>query len=472
MTTQTGRVLSFGVVAVAFITTALHAAKPFEVTPLPDKRNLHGSAVTGDYVHIFSGDEPQPKGFTPTVMSARVNDNLTLGEWLPNRPLPINLIYIGNNVLVIDNDVYIVGGQEVSDIPGAANPGSEYNQAPNNSAVYARVDADGRFGPWKRSSRYNGEGGQGTAAATDGRFLYVTGGLLPDDAAINEVHFAPILRDGSVGAWNATAPLPTPLHSHSAYFHNGTVYTFGGRMGNNQVTANVYQGSLNDDGTITQWTISPMKLAFPVELATACAADDFLFLFCGRNQEEAVVEQIQFSSLTPDGISPWGSIGTSMTARIYSSAALDRKRRVIYMTGGRFSSRYTDINDKSYGFPLRRPQTSPEIAAATKGSTFLPHDAAFERARTENKRMFLAVYSNAITYTRAEFERLASSSSFSGAANQLVLGRMDAAANPEAARNLGLIRVPSYLIISPTGEVVARTSGRKTEAELLAFATQ
>jgi hypothetical protein len=450
-----------------------NAAQPFEVTPLPDKRNLHGSAVHGNHLYVVSGDEPMPKGFTNKVHSARINDDRSLGPWFENTPLPINLIYIANNVMVVDNHLYVVGGQEVSDIPGAANPGSEYNAAPNNSAVYAPIGADGRLGQWQRSGRYAGEGGQGAAATTDGRFLYVTGGINKAGIAQREVFYARIQRGtGSVGPWAATAPLPSPLWSHSLFFHNGNLYTLGGRMGSemSSVTDAVMVSYVNDDGTLQPWRISPMKLAFPVELASACAADDFLFLFCGRDPGGRIVEQIQFSRLTGDGISPWRSIGTSMAARIYSSAALDPVRRAVYITGGRFTTNYADTTDRAYCFPLRATaHASAPASTTTAVNTFLPHQEAYALATSQGKPVFLMVYSNSIEFTRADLQTLCQSAAFGAGTSNLVLGSLDAAAHPEVARNLGLIRVPAYLIIGPDGSLRASMSGRKSEAELLQF---
>jgi len=455
--------------------SATHAAEPFEVQPLPTTLNLHGAAIVGDYMYVISGDKPQPEGFTNQVISAKINDDLTLQPWIKNRPLPVNLIYLANNIVVVGDVIYVIGGQEVSDIPGAANPGSEYNHAANNTAVYAKVGENGILTPWLRSSPYPGKMGQGSAAATDGHNLYVIGGLNdPGDNASPEVFCAPLNADGTVGTWVPTSKLPTALWSHAAYFHNGSIYVLGGRAGSNDaaITNRVLVGRVGDQGGIESWIESPSSLAYPVEVASVCAADDFLFLFCGRTQGGQMIEKIQFSMLTAEGLSPWQEVPTVMNTRIYASAALDRRRRAIYIAGGRFTDRYRDLVDKVYCFRLlpkaeqAAPAVAPQMAAAP---AFAPHEQALARAQAEGKNLFLFAYSNNIEFTRQELAKVSASPEFLKGTDAMVLGMMDVSKHGELAEKMRLLRVPTFMIVDPAGNIVSRESGRKSIPELLAF---
>ncbi len=474
--------VTLGVIATALASSLLPVSAQAQQTvgaqqvqSLPMPRNLHGSVVVGDYLHIISGDEPMPSGFTNEIISAKINDDHTLQPWFKNKPLPINLIYIGNNVMVLDQYFYIVGGQEVSDIPGAADPGSNYNHAPNNSAVYARVDPQGRIGEWKRSSRWNGDNGMGAAAATDGRYLYAIGGT--SDASshpMDLVCFAPILGTGDVGNWSITSKLPTPLTNHSAYFHNGSIYTLGGRTSAEvtSVTNKVYVTEVLENGQLTPWRVSPMRLAYPVELASACAADDWLFMFCGRSPEgkDSMIRAIQFSKLTSQGISPWGQVATSITARSYSSAALDPKRRAVFISGGRFANDYRTLNEKVFAFPLvpSSGEATPEVAQ-DRSNTFLDHNRAFAEAQTTNKNLFLFIYSDRIEFSKNELANLSNSGDFVGNTNDYILGMLNVREEESFARQHSVIRVPTYMIMDPSGKVIKKTSGKKTKQDLLNF---
>jgi hypothetical protein len=352
------------------------------------------------------------------------------------------------------------------------------------------VAPNGIIGEWQRSGRYMGQGGRGAAAATDGRFLYVMGGMRePQDSMSPEVFYAPLGADGSVGDWRPTAALPTPLSNHSAYFHNGNIYIFGGRKTNASITNEVLVARVRDDGQLDPWEVSPARLAVPVEVASSCAADDFLFLFCGQTTGGGLHNAIQYSMLTSDGITAWASVNTTMNARIYASAALDRQRRAIYISGGRFSTRYTDLNDKVFCFKLQQRTAEPTPAAAPAPSVatmvgggqaspavgappavgFLPHTEAMRLAAESNRNSFIMVYSSNIGFSRTELMVLENSQAFRQAAQHVVCGKLDIVDHPDLARQLGLIRVPAYFLLDSRGNVLRRETGRRPEAELIGW---
>ncbi|MDX1971207.1 MAG: kelch repeat-containing protein [Candidatus Sumerlaeia bacterium] len=445
------------------------AVQPLEVNPLPKPRNLHGSIVVGDYYFIISGDEPMPDGFTNQVITAKINPDRSLGAWFQNRPLPINVIYIGNNVLRVKDKLYIVAGQEVSDIPGAANPGSEYNHSPNNTAIYATVDqTTGVLGDWQRSAPYAATTGQGAAAATDGRALYVIGGLEdPGEKPSNQVFFTTLDSNGIPTSWKATSPLPTPLANHCAFVNNGSIYTLGGIINEQEssATQDVYVSEIQPDGSLSPWRVAPQKLSYNVNLASAAAADDFLFLFCGRTPQRTTLSKVQFAQITSSGLSNWADRDTPITARSFSSAAMDPIRRSVYVSGGRFSSNYADINDKVFCFPLR-PSNASLFASRSFGG-FKGFEEAKEFAQSMKKNIFTCVYSSDIQFSSEAMIKLSQDQLILAKTENFLLAQLDIAESPSLQERYGIYRVPSYMLLDPNGQVLKRKDGLRSVQELL-----
>jgi N-acetylneuraminic acid mutarotase len=435
------------------------AGQPILVTPLPTRLNLNGSTVVGGHLITLGGDATE--GFSPKSYVAPINLDRTLGAWREDRPLPYNLIYLGNSVLTVSGSLYVCGGQQVKDIPG----GSTYDKQPHRYVLHAPVGSDGSIAEWKRSTEWSEVGSVGAAAVTDQRNLYMLGGNAATEegsGVTNAVCYAPILSDGKLGSWVAGRSMPKGLIFHSAYFHNGSIYVVGGRiaLSEDAVSDGVYSVVVNDDGSLGEWQTSAQKLAYPVNGASACAADDFLFLFCGRTLKGELVERIQYSKLTLTGISEWRAVDTTITSRYYSSAAIDLTRRAVYIVGGRRSTNFQDTNSDVFCYPLVAKAAAP--AAIPGGSAgFLPFEAARAKAQAEGKNLFVFAYSSQIDMSREALARFEGSAEFKTPHERTIYSSLDISNSPKAVRDLGIMRVPSYVVFDAAGRILAKESGIK-----------
>jgi len=123
------------------------------------------------------------------------------------------------------------------------------------------VRGDGFYGQAVDSPPGSASGLQPTrmngAAAIVGQFLYALGGTNRDlfDGPMTDladVSFAPIAPDGSLGAWQHTAPLPSPIAVPMAVAHAGDLYVL--------VDQGLLRATPTTDGTIAGWRTAGARM--------------------------------------------------------------------------------------------------------------------------------------------------------------------------------------------------------------------
>lgn len=165
-----------------------------------------------------------------TVLTNTLAPDGSLGStWTtsPN-PLPTTLAHFGmveanaQNSLVPAGShfIYVIGGQvSRSDTPGGTN------------AVYmASVDpTTGNIGTWKTLTSTLPDSLVGPAVTIYNGFIYVVGGLTPQQAPTADVFSAPINSDGTLGSWTKSAnPFTTAVSFATAFGFGGNLYLLNG----------------------------------------------------------------------------------------------------------------------------------------------------------------------------------------------------------------------------------------------------
>ena len=139
--------------------------------------------------------------------------------------------------------LYIAGGTNYKDL--------------YDSVERARINADGSVSAWEEVGKLPSPRG-GTSVAVVGDFAVLTGGQISAGGGmkgltrINEVLIARIQKDGSLGAWTASTPMPRARFHHPALSHNGWVYVVGGQ-GEKEAEAGVFAAKVTSDGKIEAW---------------------------------------------------------------------------------------------------------------------------------------------------------------------------------------------------------------------------
>ena len=135
--------------------------------------------------------------------------------------------------------LYVLGGQ---------------NSGPMREVYVAPISTSGAVGPFVATTPLPSGRESLGCAAYDG-FLYAVGGRT--SAAVSaEVLVATVQSDGSVGAWQSVAPLPSARHAQGVVAHRGHLYVVGGSDG--ALRSEVFVSQLRADGTLESWRSLPL----------------------------------------------------------------------------------------------------------------------------------------------------------------------------------------------------------------------
>jgi hypothetical protein len=176
-----------------------------------------------------------------------------------------------------------------------------------------RINADGSLASWEVAGKLPTPRG-GTSIAVVGDYAVLTGGQVGGTEGmktltrIAEVYTAPISKDGSLGAWQATSPMPEARFHHPAVAHNGWIYVVGGQA-EKEASAGVFAARVTPDGKIESW--QQMKpLPRPRSHHAAFVHDNHIYVVGGMDGPvggmQAVFLDVIRAQIQPDGsLSAW-----------------------------------------------------------------------------------------------------------------------------------------------------------------------
>ncbi len=177
-------------------------------TPMPEALIFHAAAVSNGILYVSGGWLNGT--LSNRVYSAPIQADGSLGQWTPLASLPESL---HSHAAVQDGTLYLLGGIDAN--------------ADIQSTVYmSRIQNDGTLETWSETTPMTRPLGQHAASIVHGR-IFVTGGTT-GAAPTDEVLFAPILSDRSLGSWEVAPSLPAPLYQHSSVAADGALYVSGG----------------------------------------------------------------------------------------------------------------------------------------------------------------------------------------------------------------------------------------------------
>jgi len=218
--------------------------------------DLFGVAA-GGHVVVMGGQDADFHYHDEVYVSA-IGDQGALGPWTGQaHPLPQPMAAAAAAVYPKDDDesfIYVLGG-----IAG----GNSFN-----TVFYTTLDhTTGTIGPWTTSVYTLPVPAHYLAAAAMNGYLYVAGGYSldpPFDNALDEVFYAPIQSDGSLGPWQGAPSLPQPLASHLlvAFSEESirTLYVVGGSNLKGSSSYRVYFADAAADGSLSDWVLSQGNL--------------------------------------------------------------------------------------------------------------------------------------------------------------------------------------------------------------------
>lgn len=252
-------------------------------TSLPFASWHHASVAADGYLYVIGGQNP---GNSNSVYVALIGANGQLGNWQVTSSFSIArqflsaVAYKGKIYMMCGNNGLSLGDVQVATINSPAllygisqwTPGNGFGDTEGGSAV-----------------TYNG-------------YLYYLGGIYSTGPS-NLSQYAPLNADGTIGTWATTTPVPEPVPGGGLIFpaaiaHNGYMYIAGGASGGTfTLTDEVWYAPINADGTLGTWI---QTTSYPVQLyqSSAIAYDGYLYMLGGTLNPSMSVNSASIDSGT------------------------------------------------------------------------------------------------------------------------------------------------------------------------------
>jgi len=289
-------------------------------TPLPDINGGHGSVLYNNRIYIIGG-HVGPYLVVNAVHFAEMLEDGSIASWTPTTPLPEPRSYIRYGVVIWNNYLYVVGGHD--GISGE-----------RNTVFYTEINSDGSLKGWVTTTSLPWNRRDHFAVVWNGR-IYVGGGT--DGYGWNDnVAYAEINPDGSLGSWSSTTSLPLAYGAMSAIVYNGRIYLIGGTStwgGPGLSHSEVYYASVNADGTIGSWTATT-PLPDRRELLGVALMDDAIFVTGGMKTPEITFHDEAYKAeINPDGtVGSWQELQNLPEPREFHTSFAYKGR--VYVIGG------------------------------------------------------------------------------------------------------------------------------------------
>jgi hypothetical protein len=177
--------------------------------------------------------------------------------------------------------------------------GADATNTAVSTTYRSQVQASGALGAWTAMPALPAARAYHTVVAataytapidttTTAAYVYAIGGVDAAGQASSTVYFAKMAPDGTVGAWSTTTALPAALHSAAGAVFRGYVYLVGGAGNTNVPVATAYRAAVNADGTLGTWqALAP--LAQPTAYLSLAQFGPYLYAVGGDNGTTAPV---------------------------------------------------------------------------------------------------------------------------------------------------------------------------------------
>jgi N-acetylneuraminic acid mutarotase len=301
-----------------------------------------GSAYLNDvqYALICTATNSGTGGCTGTVGA--------VGSWTATTSFPTARQDFGN--VVYGGYLYVISG---SDYTG--------------DVQYAPINANGTVGSWTTNGTSFTTGRQGLSAIADNGYLYIMGGQNASANQLNDVQYAPINANGSIGSWAYSSSFTTVRAYFGAIADNGYVYIMGGYNNSNGYLNDVQVAQINNGGpgTLSGWT-STTSFSTGIYNPVSVAYNGYLYVMGGSTYQTSgsFLNSVQYAPINANGtIGSWNITSGFNTGRTdFGGVAYNG---YVYVFGG---SNGTELNDVQYA-PINANGTIGAWAATTSFPT-------------------------------------------------------------------------------------------------------
>lgn len=262
------------------------------------------------------------------VYSVRLSDIIksSVSEIQYYTPLPIALQ--GHTAEISDNNVFVIGG-----LKKLSSTGAEYS-----NKVYTAVIKDGILGGWDESAALPHALGYHSSVIYY-RTIYLSGGQKPDD--VSEIYSGRI-EVGKITEWKTAGNLPKPVRGHSSVIYKKRIFILGGHYDSGYFN-DVYSAEIGKDGKIGKW-INTTPLPDAIVHFSTFIYGERLYILGGQDENDKLRPSVYSAAIKGIELDTWRKETdmpvpqSRMTASVYEDNVI--------ITGGGFgwsTPAYSDI---------------------------------------------------------------------------------------------------------------------------------
>lgn len=290
------------------------------LTPLPAPRRVMCAVSHDRYIHVIGGVDDNGR-YARQTLSSQLDRQGRPGPWRPGPALLTPRIY--HACVYHDGWIYVVGG--------GGGPLGDDNR-PLASVERAPVLADGQLGPFQ-SVNTMVLARRGVAVIQRGQWLYAVGGY--DGRFLKSSERARLTADGTLGPWQLEAQESViDRYIHAATASADRLILLGGHMRSPDSPSygDVETTSIDKQGHLNPWRVSPSHLLEPRFMAAAVTLGEHVYLLGGHNGS-ARLASTETSRLNLFGETELWHPGPALPQALSGHVALGH-RDYIYVLGG------------------------------------------------------------------------------------------------------------------------------------------
>lgn len=258
---------------------------------------------------------------TAEIYRARILANGSLGTWAIAATIPDNGAACG--LVEYQGYIYKYGG------------GASGNDV--NTTYYGKIDKTGKTSSYTNSGQNDTSNRAGNASVAYNGYLYTSGGVNNDGALgstvyLDDVRYAVINANGSIGAWQVTTSFNTGRYGHQMVAYNGYMYIMGGTSDPSTVYNTVQYAVINANGTLGAFAATT-NLVNPTHSFGADAFNGRMYVVGGAGTGATAYTSSYYAVINANGtIAAWQT-GTSILREArYAGFQLVGNR--MYLSGG------------------------------------------------------------------------------------------------------------------------------------------
>lgn len=298
-------------------------------TAFTNARYFHGMAVYNGYAYIGGG--LNGSGALTDIQYAKINSDGSVAAWTASSvgmPGGANADRYGHGMVAYNGYMYIMGGYD----------GTTYF----SDIYYAKINSDGTLNAFQTAATALPSTRYAFGLVAYNNHFYLTGG---SNATIkNDSYYATINGDGSISSWTTGPTFTSARLKHGMVAYNGYIYIAGGNNGGTYYN-DVQYAKINSDGSIGSWmtTSSFATGRYSMGLVTY---DGYMYLM-GGNANAVIQKDTQYARINANGgLGAWATtIDFTSSNNRYGLGAF-AYNGYVYVVGGHNTTPY--YNDTLY----------------------------------------------------------------------------------------------------------------------------